>query len=297
MYSSLLALIPLLAAGGIAGPLRQLQARAGGGFCNTVFNTDACRHDGWSKVWDTLSSHGVSGFVSFTLKPISTNAHYNLDDGKACPEPNGLEAARLPVVMDPTDVEAAKQLLTTSPAPAYLELFNEPDFSFGGFTPITSPGDSANALRPLFDIDTTTQFLSPAVAYTGSNWLKEFAGNCTECMAKIPIIGAHVYSVDPNGALDQIKTVHEQWPDKRIWVTEIAPSTGDPKCQYDAAGMSDWMTTVVNGIKGLDYVDRIFWNTGTWGILNNNPNACNPSLTNEDGTATDLLNTYAGLCK
>ena len=180
-----------------------------------------------------------------------------------CPEPDDLEAHRVPVVVDPTYLDDAKALLQNSPPP-YLELFNEPDYSFGGFTPITSPQDSANDLRPLIQMGAPTQFISPVVAYTGSNWLKEFQGNCTECMDKIGIIGAHIYSVDPNGAIDQIKKVHDQWPDKKIWVTELAPSTGDPACQYDEAGMNNWMTTVVNQIKGLGYVDKIFWNTGTW---------------------------------
>lgn len=165
--------------------------------------------------------------------------------------------------MDPTDLEAAKTLLKNSP-PGYLELYNEPDYSYGDVTPITSPADSANGLRPLFDIGAPTQFISPAVAFTGSDWLKEFQGNCTECMDKIGIIGAHVYSVEPQGAIDQIKKVHEQWQDKKIWITEISPSTGDPKCQYTNEEMAGWMTTVVNEIKALGYVEKIFWNTGTW---------------------------------
>lgn len=63
MFLNLLYVAPLVATGSLAGPLnQQLRARDGGGFCNTVFNTDACRHAGWSQVWDTLSSHGVSNF-------------------------------------------------------------------------------------------------------------------------------------------------------------------------------------------------------------------------------------------
>lgn len=201
--------------------------------------------------------------VSFSLKPLSQNTHYNIDDNTVCPEPDDLEAHRIPVVVDPTDLDNARTLLQSSPPP-YLELFSEPDYSYGDVTPITSPEDSANDLRPLIQLGAPTQFISPAVAFSGSDWLKEFQGNCTECMDKIGIIGAHVYSVDPNGALDQIKKVHDQWPDKKIWVTEISPSTGDPACQYDAAGMANWMTTVVNQIKALGYVEKIFWNTGTW---------------------------------
>lgn len=62
MYLALLSLLPLLAA---AGPLEKRQGpsftpNAPSDFCGAVFNTDACRKVGWSKVWGELTSHGVS---------------------------------------------------------------------------------------------------------------------------------------------------------------------------------------------------------------------------------------------
>ncbi|KAL9007020.1 MAG: hypothetical protein Q9188_000224 [Gyalolechia gomerana] len=168
----------------------------------------------------------MSVFISFSLPAIKNNDHYNLDDQRPCPEPEGLESARIPVVMDPTDLEAAKTLLQNF-RPGYLELYNKPDYSYGNVTPVTSPENSAKGLRPLFDIGAPTQFVSLAVAFTRSDWLKKFQDNCTECMDKIGIIGAHVYSVEPMGAIDQIKKVYDQWPSKEIWVTKISPLTGD----------------------------------------------------------------------
>ena len=77
---------------------------------------------------------------------------------------------------------------------------------------------------------------------------------------------------------------------------------------------------------GLGYVDRIFWNSGEhvsllsllwcfvlsilvtlWTCADcdllrqanldpNNPDLCNPSLTNDDGSPTDLLTAYGKVC-
>lgn len=121
--SSFLYTVSLLVTGTVAGPA---QGQGHGGFCNTVFNTYACRHTGWPNVWGTLSSLGVSNnsmvfcnlpppevlhsrkIVAFNLGPLSGNAHYHLDDGSESPKPPDLEAARIPMVTDPTDLERRK---------------------------------------------------------------------------------------------------------------------------------------------------------------------------------------------
>ena len=62
MDFALLCLVPLLTA---AGPLEQRQESSSiqgtcSGFCGAVINIDACNKAGWLKVWDTLTSHGVT---------------------------------------------------------------------------------------------------------------------------------------------------------------------------------------------------------------------------------------------
>lgn len=165
--------------------------------------------------------------------------------------------------MDPSKVTEAVSLITGPSPPTYLELFNEPDFSFMGYTPLTDAVSAAAALGPIFSATTTTQFLSPAVAFTNSDWLTTFAARCNNCMDKIPIISAHVYATDPAAAINQIEILHSTWPSKRIWVTELAPaSSNDQGCNLDDNGVINWMQTVVPRLVGLGYVDRIFWNTG-----------------------------------
>ncbi|KAL8695096.1 MAG: hypothetical protein Q9218_000374 [Villophora microphyllina] len=208
----------------------------------------------------------LTELVSFTLQSLDKKDHYNLDNGSPCPSTAALEAARIPMIVDPADTNAAMDWVQSDHPPAYLELFNEPDFSFGGFTPITLPEESANNLTKLIHSAPNTQLIAPVSAFPGGEWIKEFAGNCTGCMDKIPIISAHVYSLDPDGALAQITDLHNQWPDKRIWVTELSLATVPDGCNTNPYQESDWMKNVVGRIKDLGYVEKIFWNAGSQSV-------------------------------
>ena len=167
--------------------------------------------------------------------------------------------------MDPRDVGAAKALITGPNPPTYLELFNEPDFSFMGFTPMTNAKDAAGSLQELINTPTSTQFISPVVAFTGSSYMSDFFNNCAGCLDKIPIIALHVYKPDPQQAIDQIVSVHNAYPSKKLWITELAPvSDGSQGCSLDENGVISWMQTVVKWAAASGYVDKIFWNCGEW---------------------------------
>ncbi len=277
MLSSVVSLVVLLAAGGDAIPYAKrwdnatsnaAQPPAGNcpaGFLNVVFNTGAPKKSGWpNKIWDSLSSNHVSNWIGFSLTPLSQNPHYNIAAG-AAPSYGPIDAAQIPICMDPSDITAAITKVTSPNAPTHLELFNEPDFSWGGVTPLTSAPDAANSLSSLINTQTTTQWLSPGPAFTSSSYLTDFNKACNGCMDKVHIISAHVYSVDPQGAIDQVKGLHNTWPDKKIWVTELAPASGaEQGCTYDQAGMIKWMQTVVPQLAALGYVDKIFWNHGEY---------------------------------
>ncbi|KAL8760096.1 MAG: hypothetical protein Q9199_000330 [Rusavskia elegans] len=298
MYLALLSLLPLLAA---AGPLEKRQGpsftpNAPSDFCGAVFNTDACRKSDSLVLY--LLEVALTKLVGFSLQPFSQKNNYDTTSPPGpCVEPEGFDAARLPLIMDPADTNNAIEWLKSDHPPPYLGLFNEPDFSFGGWTPVTLPEASAKNLTTLIDAKTSsTKLLSPVPAYPFPEWLDQFDGNCTGCMDKIDIISAHIYHVKPEDSIAQIEAIHERWQ-KPIWVTEMAPTTEVGKCQYTADEMSNYMTTVVNAIKKLDYVEKIFWNGGAYGFLGPGyENICNPSLTNEDGSPTALLDTYKGLC-
>ncbi|MCJ1257755.1 hypothetical protein MMC24_005581 [Lignoscripta atroalba] len=209
--------------------------------------------------------------------------------------------AQIKLCMDPRDVSNAVSLITSSSPPTYLELFNEPDFSYMGITPLTSATDAAAALAPLFQAKTSTTFVGPGLADPNSGWLTQFNDACGKCIDKsIPIMSMHIYSNSTDGVISSIEKFHSTWPSKKIWITELAPSS-DPTgqgCIMSEADVIKWMQTVVPRIVKLGYVDRIFWNSGEYGTLMNTsgPKMCDSSLTNADGSATELLKAYSKIC-
>ncbi len=282
------------------------------GFRNAVFNTGASKNAGWPQTtWNSLTSNGVddwsksesapigipskhsltaiSHLVGFALGSLNTTTTYDTGSGPAATIPS-LDAAQIHQVMDPTEVSAAVQLLQSDP-PQYLTLFNEPDYSYQGLTPLTSATDAANDLQPLFAAPhPSTTYLSSALANANSDWLPTFRDSCKGCMSQIPIISMHLYNQDPNAALALIKQLHGTWPDKRIWITELAPGTGD--CTLDTAGIIAWLNTLVPQIVALGYVDKIFWNCGE----SSTASTCKTELTNNDGSPTAILKAYSAIC-
>ncbi|KAI4221090.1 MAG: hypothetical protein L6R36_007146 [Xanthoria steineri] len=236
MYLALLSLAPLLAAA------RTVERRQGpsstrnttSGFCGAVFNTDACSKLGWSKVWSELTAHGVSNGGQTHASPKN---NYDTTAGP-CVEPQGFDAARIPLIMDPADTNKAIEWLKSDHPPPYLGLFNEPDLSYGGATPVTLPEAAAKNLTMLINAKPpSTTLLSPVPAFPYSDWLDQFDGNCTGCMDKIDITSAHVYHVKPEDSIAQIEAIHNRWQ-KPIWVTEISPTTQVGNCQFYADEMS-----------------------------------------------------------
>ncbi len=282
------------------------------GFINAVFNTNAPKNGGWpGTTWTSLSEHGVnnwSGYnqprtrenlliillpaVGFSLGTLDTNDHYLHP-----PVNPALNAAQIHVVMDGNDTDAAIELVQSANAPVYLELFNEPDFSFEGKTALIDAIPAAQNLSKLFSTPhPKTTFISPALMNAESDWLSTFKENCNGCFDQIPIIAQHLYNPDVDGAMTHIRALHGKWPDKKIWITELSPASAD--CKLDAAGIAVYMNTLLPQIIKLGYVEKIFWNSAEWSLpaINNAPESCNPSLTDANGNPTAILKSLQNVC-
>lgn len=174
-----------------------------------------------------------------------------------------LNDKQLKMVVSGENIQAGLDLVSGPNAPQYLALLNEPD---GGFynLPIYSPQEAVDLIRPFLDIQTTTQYLSPAPAYPDSDWLTQFFNIC-QCQDSFPVILAHVYDPSPEGAIATIQHVMNQFPGKPIWITEISPaSSGDQGCTLDEGGMIDWMNQVIGWASQQAAIERIFWNCGEY---------------------------------
>ena len=197
--------------------------------------------------------------------------------------------------MDPRDTSKAEAILASSTTPPYLELFNEPDYSYGGATPLTEPIPAAQNLAPFVSLPhNTTKFISPALANpNNASWLPVFFENCETCRTQIDIIAMHIYEPNIDSAIGQISQLHNTWPDKRIWITEFGPYNGGGSgCSFNQTGVADYARTIIPRIDALGYVEKIFWNCGDAEPAD----VCNPSLTNEDGSANDVLKALGGAC-
>ncbi|MCJ1457771.1 hypothetical protein MMC28_008140 [Mycoblastus sanguinarius] len=286
------------------------------GFLNAVFNTGAPKNAGWpGTTWSTLTQYGINDWstdtsnsyyleistdifdylVGFSLTPLNEEPNYDPAVGVSAPVTPALNAAQISIVMNPDFTTQAVQLLSTAP-PIYLELYNEPDYSFQNDTPLTGPVAAAQTLKPLFAAShPSTQYISPALANANSNWLPEFNDSCSGCFDQIDIISMHLYSPQTDWVLGQIESLHSTWPDKRIWITELGPASSD--CTLNSTGIVQWAQTLIPGILKLGYVGRIFWNCGEHAAgFDGAANVCNPSLTNDDGSATDVLKGLAMVC-
>lgn len=175
-----------------------------------------------------------------------------------------LIANQLRMVLTANEVQAGVDLVTGPNPPQYLQLLNEPDGGFYG-QPILSPQEAASALQPFLSASTSTQYLSPAPAYPESSWLPDFFAACNNCADRFPVILAHIYNADPNGAIAAIQTVMDQFPGKTIWITEISPaSNADQGCTLDQQGVIDWMNTVLGWASQQSVIERVFWNSGEY---------------------------------
>ena len=231
--------------------------------------------------------------VGFSLDTLDKKSTYG-----DCPTTPDLNAHQIHVVMDPTDTAEAVTMVQGASPPTYLELFNEPDFSFDGLTPLTDPVTAASNLQQLFSIPhPQTTYISPALMNANSDWLTQFNASCQNCFAQIPIIAMHVYNPSVAGVMAQITQLHGTWPEQKIWITELSPATSG--CTMDASSMATtFINQLIPQIIALGYVEKIFWNSGEWDspAINSAPDSCNPALTDANGNATPVLTALKSVC-
>lgn len=239
--------------------------------------------------------------VGFSIGTLNTKQTYDVN-GAPAPTTPSLDSAQIHLVMDPTDVSAAVSMLQGASSPAYLGLFNEPDYSFDGVTPLTSPQDAAASLAAVFAVPhPNTKFLAPAVAFPNSDWLPSFNASCNGCFSQIDVIPMHIYDPDPASIISEIQQFHSTWPNWPIWITELSPARDDCTLTGDASGtgsVGEYINTLIPQILALGYVEKIFWNSGEWDSspINAAPAACNPSLTDVNGNPTTVLQVLGQVC-
>lgn len=240
--------------------------------------------------------NNFSYLVGFSLETLDKQADYALSATQASQLSGAVNKAQIPIVMDHTYIQSAVEMLANNPPP-YLELYNEPDFSFENLTLTEDPAPSASDLKAIFDAPhPNTKFISPALMNANGPWLGEFFQACNGCIDQIDVIAMHVYNQDPQGVLDQITQLHGTW-NKPIWITELSPATAG--CDLTPSTMATtYINVLIPEILKLGYVEKIFWNSGESDSppINGAPAPCSPSLTNSDGSFTPVLQALGAAC-
>jgi len=269
MYSLIPSSIVLLAASSaLASPVQSSEAALAkrscpADFVNVVFNS------GYSASMFSQMS-GASEWITFGL---------------------GTDANRIPMMAFQTDVANAVTMVNGPNPPAWMLTFNEPDYSYMGFTPTMTPQQASDAIQPLLaSPGSGTKFVAPVPADPTSTWLPEFFTACN-CQGFFSAYNIHVYLADLGAVQSDITTFHNSFADKPMWVTEIAP--GNDNCVLTSAEVSTYMTGLYQWGASVGWIGKIFWNTGNY--VANDSNVCNSNLLDANSNATPILATFNAL--
>uniref|UniRef100_A0A0W0FUM6 Asl1-like glycosyl hydrolase catalytic domain-containing protein n=1 Tax=Moniliophthora roreri TaxID=221103 RepID=A0A0W0FUM6_MONRR len=130
--------------------------------------------------------------------------------------------------------------------------FNEPDLSSQSNL---SPSDASNLwqqyIQPLRS--SGIRLGAPAVtnAPSGRSWLAEFLGQCPACQPDF--IALHWYGEGIGAFYDYIWSMHGQFPNYPIWITEFASTSSDD------AVVRDFLDQAIRYLDTLDFIERYAW--------------------------------------
>lgn len=230
--------------------------------------------------------------VGFTLAPYA-----GADDAT--------KASQIPMVMDGRNVEeGVKTMMGNGPIekPAYLAMYNEPNYSFMGYTKLTDAVTACEEAAPLFAPETlaakgNTKYIAPVPALPMDQWLKDFFATCPQYLEHIDIMSLHIYTDSTQHVIDEVSKLHSTYG-KPVWITEIAPPAPAENCKWNAQQVKEFMQETITRLRAeAPYVEKYFWNCGEAGGAHTGlgDGGCNPSLTNNDGSLTELGEFYASV--
>ncbi|KAL8684481.1 MAG: hypothetical protein Q9224_006324 [Gallowayella concinna] len=139
------------------------------------------------------------------------------------PGSSRVQQNHIPMMAFKEHVAAAVKLVNGPNPPEWLLTFNEPDFSYGGFTPTMSGKEAADAIKDLLaSPGSKTKFVAPATADPNHPFLEEFFAAC-KCKDFFSAYNMHQYNPSSATIIGNINAYHGKWSDKPLWITEIAP--------------------------------------------------------------------------
>lgn len=207
----------------------------------------------------------------------------------------GTNPGQIPMMAFASDVPAAVEMANSASPPEYMLTFNEPDYSYMGVTPTMTPQEAADAIRPLLDSPGSgaTKFIAPVTADPTSSWLTDFYAACG-CQDFFHAYNIHVYLPEAQQTIQKLTDFRGKFPDKPVWVTELAPGNANPACSLGWDAVEAYMEDVFAWAAGTGWVEKVFWNSGNR-IRGDDTNVCNSYLLDEGNQPTPLLAAYTAV--
>lgn len=221
------------------------------------------------------------------MKSASHWITFGLDIPGGSPSPRAKQA-HIPMMAFESHVSDTVKLVNGPDAPEWMLTFNEPDYSYMGWTPKMDGKKAAKAIAPLLaQPGSKTKFVAPVTADPNDPFLEEFfaACNCKDFFSAY-----NIHSYNPNSA-EVIKTMdayHSKWNDKPLWITEIAPGGG---CGKSPDTVGQFMKDIFKFAMNSGYVDKVFWNTGNQ-IDPKDTNVCDSWLVDASGKPGPLMEKF-----
>jgi len=93
----------------------------------------------------------------------------------------------------------------------------------------------------------------PAISSGGSGlpWLQAFMAACSQCT--IDFLPFHWYGDGTGGFYDYLYSLHAQFPNQTLWVTEFAETSSNDSV------VLDFLNQTTTTLDGLDWVERYAW--------------------------------------
>ncbi|KAG1748990.1 uncharacterized protein EDB91DRAFT_1047547 [Suillus paluster] len=130
--------------------------------------------------------------------------------------------------------------------------FNEPDLcSQSNITPVAAASLWMQYIQPLKKND--VRLGGPAVSNgpSGTPWLSQFLGNCTECT--FDFIPLHWYGEGLNNFKNYVWSFHGKFSSCPLWVTEFASTSSN------VSEVEDFGIQATNFLDGLDWIGGYAW--------------------------------------
>ncbi|KAI4162247.1 MAG: hypothetical protein LQ342_004115 [Letrouitia transgressa] len=203
--------------------------------------------------------------------------------------------AFIPMMAFEKDIPRAKEIINSS-HPEWMLTFNEPDhkYDIGPGSPTMEAGYAAQVIQQVKPLaGGTTKFVAPATADPYDPWHDNFYAAC-DCQNMFSAYNVHLYTTDLAKVNKTLTDFHARFPDKPIWLTEIAPGMATPPCSVPWDAAADFMRGVYRFAKESGFIDRVFWNSGNQ-LLNGDTNVCNSWLVDAGLQSSPLLDVYASI--